>query len=100
VTDTEENPATPPAKPIKLGRVNTLHGARKALLRVTQAVLDGAVSPKVGNAGIYGLSAVVKCLEVEVLERRLDAIEKRVEESRTPGLPLPSAQLPRMVGHA
>jgi hypothetical protein len=83
---------TPTPPPLKLGRVQNLHGARRALLRITQAVLDGTIEPRQGNCAIYGLSAVVKCLEVEVIERRLDALEGQLA-AEVPRMPTPARRL-------
>jgi hypothetical protein len=95
VTDSADNSQTPPpSRPVRIGKVHSLRAARRALVRVTEAVLSGALSPKVANSAIYGLSSITRVLEVEFLERRLDALEERA------GVLTEQHRRPQLVGHA
>jgi len=79
---TDEAPETSnptPQRPIRIGKVHTLRAARRALVRITEAVLAGRITTKVANSAIYGLTGVGRLLEVEVLESRLDALEAHQE---------------------
>ena len=70
-----------PPPPIKLGRVDSLRGARRAVRRVLNAILSGELEVKQGNAVVYGLSVMGRLLEVEVIEQRLEAIEGQLNPS-------------------
>jgi len=88
MADTQPEKPTPP--PIKLGRVDSLRGARRAVRRVLNAILSGELEVKQGNAVVYGLSVMGRLLEVEVIEKRLDAIEGQLA---APALPRPGMKL-------
>jgi hypothetical protein len=78
VAEQAVEPATPICPvPLRIGRVNSLRGARRALVRVTNAVLSGRIDPRIANSAIYGLSNVGRMLEVEILETRLLQLEER-----------------------
>jgi hypothetical protein len=68
---------TPSPRVIRIGKVHSLRAARRALVRVTEAVISGQLTPRVANSAIYGLSSITRVLEVEVLERRLSELEER-----------------------
>ena len=95
MTEATEIPQTPSPRPIRIGKVHSLRAARRALVRVTEAVLAGDVTPRVANSAIYGLSAITRLLEVEVLERRLEVLEERADTLGTE-----RGRRTRMVGHA
>jgi hypothetical protein len=90
-----ETPTPPPAR-VKLGRVDTLRGVRRALARITDAVLAGDLAPRTGNTAIYGLQTITRVLEAEVFEARLERLEDHAG--------LSEGKAPRshagMVGHA
>jgi hypothetical protein len=78
VAECLDEPAIPlSCLPLRIGRVNSLRGARRALVRVTNAVLSGRIDPRIANSAIYGLSHVGRMLEVEILEVRLTELEER-----------------------
>ncbi|HYM46743.1 MAG TPA: hypothetical protein VES65_11370 [Solirubrobacteraceae bacterium] len=85
MTDAAHKPQSPR---VLIGRANTPRGARRALLRIAQATLDGRLDPPRSNAVVYALSTVIKALEVEVVDRRLRELEKHVAGER----PLPNSR--------
>lgn len=77
MTAVEKTEDPPPAlNPVQLGKVSSLRGTRRALVRITQAMLDGRITPKVANCAIFGLTSIGRILEVELLERRLEDLEQ------------------------
>lgn len=94
MTDAAEKPPRPPRR-VRLGRVDSLRGIRRALARITNAALGGDLEPRVANTAIYGLQTITRVLEVELLETRLTALEERAGvNDRKP------ARSHGLVGHA
>lgn len=67
---------------MRIGRVTSLRGACRALVRVTNAVLSGRIAPRFANSAIYGLSNIGRMLEAEILETRLTELEERTGISK------------------
>jgi len=80
---TEETTETAPAgdaKPIRIGRINSLARCRRAVTRITRAVLAGEIATKRARVAIAGMREVRACLELEVIEVGLRELEARVGE--------------------
>lgn len=84
MTDATDESTPPPsrAKPLRLGRCDNLKGARRAIWRVTNAILAGTLPPSQANSALYGLATLSRVLEVEILERRVDALEAALGQGR------------------
>jgi hypothetical protein len=61
-------------------RLNTLGGVRRELARLYSDLRSGAVPPRVAGTGGYLLSTMIKALEVEQLEDRLNRLEEQVRQ--------------------
>jgi hypothetical protein len=79
-----DDPSTPPR--LKIWRreieVDSLRGLRRALTHITDAMLRGRLSVAKANCATYTLSAVSRVMEVEILEKRVEALEKLENEER------------------
>jgi hypothetical protein len=82
-------------RPIRLGKIHTLRAARRAVVRITQAVLEGKLEPRIANSAIYGMQTAGRFLEAEVFEGRLESLEQRAGLTRS-GRPCSTS----VVGHA
>ena len=55
---------------------------RRALTRITNAVLAGELDPKIANSAVYAIAEVRRLNETEMLEKRLDALEQTPTDNR------------------
>jgi hypothetical protein len=78
VTTNTENPGALSLLPIlRIGRLNSLHSARRELPRLYADLRHERVSAKITGTGSYILAAITKAMEVELLDGRLEALEQR-----------------------
>jgi hypothetical protein len=91
-----ETKTVDPTPVVRLGRVASSRGVRRAVTRIVDAVLAGHLSPKVGNTAIYGLQTIQRVLESEMIEARLAQLENHagINAARVKG----GSQ--RLIGHA
>lgn len=73
--NTEKSEA--PTPPLRIGRLNNLHGVRRELARLYVDLRQERVSAKIAGTGAYILTAITRVMEVELLETRLEALEER-----------------------
>lgn len=93
--DTETK--TPDPTPVvRLGRVATPRGVRRAVTRIINAVLAGHLAPKVANTAIYGLQTIQRVIETEMIEGRLAQLESHAGINGAKG----KVGSSRLVGHA
>lgn len=94
MTDETDSPDTPSVVLVRVGRLNTLRSVRRELGRLYVDLRYGRVPPKIAGTGAYLLTGMIKALEVELLEARIERLEERAE------LTLPSSRAPqRVIGH-
>jgi hypothetical protein len=93
VTDDLKNPGAP-TPVVHTGRLNSLHSVRRELARLYRDLRNERVSPRIAGTAGYLLTAITKCLEVELLETRIDALEQRAGVIDKPG-----RQKYALVGH-
>lgn len=67
---------TPPV--VRVGRLNTPGANRRELVRLYADLRNGRIEPKVANAGAFVLAQVLKSIELELIEDRLDVLESKV----------------------
>lgn len=91
MTAETQEPKAPP--PPTVGRLHSLRGVRRELAKIYVDARQGALLPSSAAKLAYILTCLTKVLEVEILERRLDAIERHA------GYRSDYAGRPRMVGH-
>lgn len=98
MTESKKNPAdpSPPPPRVKLGRVDSLRGVRRALARITDAVFAGDLAPRTGNTAIYGLQTITRVLEAEIFEARLKLLEEHAGLNEGKSMRAHA----RLVGHA
>jgi len=68
----------PQVKVLRLGRLDTLARCRRAVARITRAVLAGEVATKRARVAIAGMREVRACLEAEIIEVGLRELEAQV----------------------
>jgi hypothetical protein len=77
VTDQTEKPDAPPPR-VSVGRLDSLRSVRREMAKLYRALRNGEVTPRIAGTAGYLLTGIGKVLEVELLERRLTALEDRV----------------------
>lgn len=85
-----------PTPVVRLGRVATPRGVRRAVTRIVDAVLAGHLAPKVANTAIYGLQTIQRVIETEMIEQRLAQLENHAGINAARG----KGGSQRLVGHA
>lgn len=91
-----ETKTSDPTPVVRLGRVATSRGVRRAVTRIVDAVLAGHLAPKVANTAIYGLQTIQRVIETEMIEERLAQLENHAGLTSSK----PKVGVPRLVGHA
>lgn len=61
---------------IQIRKITRSIDVRRALLRIVNATLAGEIEPKVANAATNGLNYIVRVMEMELIESRLEALEE------------------------
>jgi hypothetical protein len=78
------SPPVEEVETLKIGRrlveVDSLAGVRRALVRLADGVLRGTVAVKRANCAVFALQTVVRLLEVEIVEQRLEELEDRMTQ--------------------
>lgn len=92
----DETKTDNPPPVVRLGRVASSRGVRRAVTRIVDAVLAGHLAPKVGNTAIYGLQTIQRVLETEMIEARLAQLENHAGLGSTQG----KGGSQRLIGHA
>jgi len=78
---------------VPTGRLNSLRNVRRELARLYVDLRNGRVEPRIAGPGAYILTVIIKAMEVELIEARLEALEQRA------GISDRGRRVP-MVGHA
>lgn len=65
-----------PAKPIRIRKITRAIDVRRALLKIVNGVLAGEIEPRVANAATAGLNVMMRSLEVELFEARIERLEE------------------------
>jgi hypothetical protein len=81
-TEDSETPAPPSM--VRIGRLNSLHSVRRELARLYVDLRNERVTPKIAGTSAYILTAITKAMEVELLETRLEALERRAGTLQRP----------------
>lgn len=76
MTQVADVPEKPP-KPVMLGQLDTFPRVRRAIARVTKAVLAGDLAPDRAAVVIRGLAQITASLREEILEAGLRELEVR-----------------------
>lgn len=76
MTDTSEETGTP-HPPARRGRLNTTTDVRRQLARLYFDLRQGVVDSKTAGTGAYVLSVLLKAVEIDVIDRRIAALEER-----------------------
>lgn len=75
-----ETPESETPSAIRLGRIDTLVRCRRAVTKITRAVLDGTLGTKRARVAIAGMREIRSCLEAEIIEAGLRELESRIGE--------------------
>ena len=78
MADAADNLPTP-TPVLYIGRLDSLHAVRRELARLYKDLRHGGVNARIAGTGAYILTAISKALEIEMLERRVQALEERAE---------------------
>ena len=62
-------------------KLSTPTEVRKALNRLANMILNGQIDPKSANAIIYACNVVLGAIRTDEQEKRLDELEKLINES-------------------
>ena len=62
-------------------KLSTPAEVRKALNRIANMILNGQIDPKSANAIIYACNVVLGAIRTDEQEKRLDELEKLINES-------------------
>lgn len=62
-------------------KLSTPAEVRKALNRIANMLLNGQIEPKAANAIIYACNVVLGAIRTDEQEKRLDELEKIINES-------------------
>lgn len=62
-------------------KLSTPSEVRKALNRIANMILNGQIDPKSANAIIYACNVVLGAIRTDEQEKRLDELEKLINES-------------------
>lgn len=62
-------------------KLSTPTEVRKALNRIANMILNGQIDPKSANAIIYACNVVLGAIRTDEQEKRLDELEKLINES-------------------
>lgn len=81
MTESTNNPDTP--SPRRPPRLNTMGSVRRELARVYADARSGSLQPSIAAKLAYVLTCLQKTLEWEIVEQRLDALERNAPT--TPG---------------
>lgn len=63
-------------------RFSNARTIRASLARVANAVANGQIEPKQANAIIYASTAILQSIRVDEQQKRLEALERSLEEIR------------------
>jgi hypothetical protein len=85
----------PPTPLTRRPRLTTLRGVRRELSVLYTELRTGVVNAGVAGRAAFILNSITKVLEVELLERRIDALERRADS-----LPGQHSRQASWAGHA
>ena len=60
-------------------RMKTAGDCRRALAKIANGILDGSIEPRVGNAAVYAVSALISSLRVDETERKIAELEEMLK---------------------
>jgi len=78
--DSPETEQTPQPIP-KVGQLNTVQRVRREMVHVYKEMRQGKLPTNQGGRLVFALTCILKTIEVELIEGRLDAVERAVESS-------------------
>lgn len=75
---TEDDVTTPPAVPY-VGRLDSVRRIRREMVHVYKEMRQGKLSTTQGGRLMFALTCILKTLELDLVEGRLEAIERSME---------------------
>jgi hypothetical protein len=77
---TKEQGTTPAAVPY-VGRLDSVRRLRREMMHVYKEMRQGKLATQKGGRLMFALTCILKTLELELIEGRLDAVERVMQES-------------------
>ncbi len=93
--ETEKSVASPPAPYI--GSLNSVRRVRREMIHVYKEMRQGKLATQKGGRLMFALTCILKTLELELIEGRLDAVERAMQDSGL--LPDERQRLRSRIGH-